>query len=97
MLGGQKCVIAASLFNQFSEGMQMRVEKIAEEALSLSSEARALPADRLVESLDPAEDGYIDKLWAAEGNRRLQELRSGQVTGIPGEEVFARLRQKYAG
>ena len=77
--------------------MHMRVEEIAEEALSLPSEARALLADRLVESLDPAEDGYIHKLWAAEGNRRLQELRSGQVTGIPGEEVFARLWQKYAG
>jgi putative addiction module component (TIGR02574 family) len=77
--------------------MHTRVEEIAEEALSLPSEARALLADRLVESLDPAEDGYIRKLWAAEGTRRLQELRSGQVTGIPGEEVFARLRQKYAG
>lgn len=77
--------------------MQLRVEEIAEEALLLPSEARALLADRLVESLDPAEDGYIHKLWAAEGNRRLQELRSAQVTGIPGEDAFSRLRQKYAG
>jgi len=77
--------------------MHMRVEEIAEEALALPSEARALLADRLVESLDPAEDGYIHKLWAAEGNRRLQELRTGHTTAVPGEEAFARLRQKYAG
>lgn len=53
-------------------------------------------ADRLVESLDPAEDGYIHDLWVAEANRRLQELRSGQAAGIPGEEAIAKLRQKYA-
>lgn len=76
--------------------MQMRVEDIAEEALALPSEARALLADRLVESLDPAEDGYIHNLWAAEASRRLQELRSGDTTGISGEDAFARLRQKYA-
>jgi putative addiction module component (TIGR02574 family) len=77
--------------------MQMRVEDIAEEAMALPSEARALLADRLVESLDPAEDGYIHNLWAAEADRRLQELRSGQTTGISGEDAFARLRQKFAG
>ena len=46
--------------------MIMRVEDIAEVALDLPSEARALLADRLVESLDPAEDGYIHSLWVEE-------------------------------
>lgn len=36
------------------------------EALVLSSEERALPADRLVESLDAAEAGRIDRLWAGQ-------------------------------
>lgn len=75
--------------------MSMRVEDIADEALALPSEARALLADRLVESLDPAEDGYIHELWVTEGKRRLQELRSGLTKGIPGEEAIAKLRQKY--
>ena len=77
--------------------MPMRVEDIADEALALPSEARALLADRLVESLDPAEDGYIHGLWVIEAQKRLQELRSGVVRGIPGEEAIARLRQKYIG
>jgi hypothetical protein len=34
--------------------MSMTVEQIVDEALGLPSEARALLADRLVESLDPA-------------------------------------------
>jgi putative addiction module component (TIGR02574 family) len=76
--------------------MIMRVEDIADVALELPSEARALLADRLVESLDPAEDGYIHNLWADEANRRLKELRSGAVSGIPGEEALAKLREKYA-
>ncbi len=77
--------------------MSMRVEEIAIEALALPNEARALLAVRLVESLDPAEDGYIHKLWVAEANRRLNELRSGSIKSIPGEEAVAKLRQKYAG
>ena len=62
----------------------------------IPSEARAMLADRLVESLDPAEDGVIHRLWATEGQRRLQELRSGAVHSIPGEESIERLRAKYA-
>ena len=51
----------------------MTVEQIAEEALGLPSEARALLADRLVESLDPAEDGQIRKLWAEIGRASCRE------------------------
>ena len=54
-------------------------------------------ADRLVESLDPAEDGQLQQLWAAEAQRRLQALRSGSVRAIPGEEAVANLRRKYGG
>jgi putative addiction module component (TIGR02574 family) len=75
----------------------MKVEEIAEEALALPSEARALLADRLVESLDPAEDGYLRQLWAAEAQRRLEELRSGKVQSIPGEDAVASLLKKYGG
>ncbi len=76
--------------------MNMTVEQIAEEALTLPSEARALLADRLVESLDPAEDGYIRQLWAAEAQRRLEDMRSGRVKAIPGDEALERVRQAVA-
>ena len=74
----------------------MTVEQIAEEALGLPSEARALLADRLVESLDPAEDGQIRKLWAAAALRRRDEVRSGRVKTIPGDEAVARVRRAVA-
>jgi Putative addiction module component len=72
--------------------MSMTVEQIAAEALSLPSEARALRADRMVESLDPAEDGVVHQLWAIEAKRRLDEVRSGRVQTIPGDEALARVR-----
>ena len=69
---------------------------MAEEALALPSEARALMADRLVESLDPAEDGQIRQLWAAEARRRLEDVRSGRVKTIPGDEVLAQVKRAVA-
>ncbi|OHC71045.1 MAG: addiction module component CHP02574 family protein [Rhodocyclales bacterium RIFCSPLOWO2_02_FULL_63_24] len=74
----------------------MTVEQIAEEALALPSEARALLADRLVESLDPAEDGLIRQLWMREARRRIDEVRSGSVKTISADEAFAQVRQAIA-
>lgn len=39
-------------------------------------------------------DSEIQRAWAAEGERRLDELLSGKVKGIPAEEVFAKLRRR---
>jgi len=77
--------------------MNLTVEQIAEEALALPSEARALLADRLAESLDPAEDGYIHQLWVKEAQRRLDDVRSGRVQTIPGEEALAQVRRAFSG
>jgi putative addiction module component (TIGR02574 family) len=71
------------------------VEQITEEALALPSEARALLADRLVESLDPTEDGYVRQLWAKEALTRRDDIRSGRVQTIPGDEALARVRQAF--
>ena len=76
--------------------MNFTVEQIAEEALSLPSEARALLADRLAESLDPLEDGYIRQLWATEARARRDDVRNGVVTTIPGQEVLERVRKSVA-
>jgi hypothetical protein len=69
--------------------------KVAEEALALPREARALLADRLVESLDPAEDGRVRRLRVAAA-RRLDDVRSGRVKTIPGEEALAQVKRAVA-
>ena len=76
--------------------MSMTVEQVAEEALALPSEARALLADRLVESLDPAEDGLVRQLWVAEARRRRDDVRSGRVKTIPGDEALAQVKRAVA-
>lgn len=73
--------------------MKFTVEQITEEALALPSEARALLADRLIESLDSAEDEQIRQLWATEARRRRDDVRSGRIKTVPGEEALARVRR----
>jgi len=72
--------------------MEITAEQIIEGALALPADARASLADRLVESLDPAEESRIHGLWSAEAQRRLDDVRSGRVKTIPGEEAMARVR-----
>ena len=83
----------AEVESVYSDSMPMTIDQIAEAALALPSEARALLADRLVESLDAAEANRIDKLWATEAKRRRDEVRQGQVQTIPGDEALARVRR----
>jgi hypothetical protein len=71
----------------------MTVEQIAAEALALPSESRALLADKLVESLDKAALSHIDHAWLAEAKRRRDEVRSGEVQTMPGDEALGNLRR----
>lgn len=72
----------------------MRTDELIDEATSLPLEERAKVVDSLLETLNPADDTQA-AAWLAVAQRRLDELRSGTVTAVPGEEVFARIRQRY--
>lgn len=69
--------------------------EIIREAETLPVEERTLVVESLLRSLNPP-DPEIDKKWAAVAKRRLQELRSGRVKPVPGEDVFAKIRQRFA-
>jgi len=73
--------------------MQFSLEQLAEQALQLPVESRALLADRLVESLDMAEPDEIQRLWVAEAERRREEIRSGQVSPVDGAQALADVRR----
>ena len=47
---------------------------------------------RLTEDLH-ASDPETQAAWKTEVDRRVQEIQSGKLQGIPGEEVFARVRK----
>ncbi|MCH2266831.1 MAG: addiction module protein [SAR324 cluster bacterium] len=70
-------------------------KEILKEAESLPVEERALVADSLLRTLN-APDEKIDDKWTVEAKRRLSELRSGQVEPISGDEVFEKVRARFA-
>ena len=72
--------------------MATTVEELADEAMNLPAESRARLADLLVESLDANELGQIDRLWVSEAKRRRDEVRSGRVETIPGDEALQKVR-----
>jgi hypothetical protein len=61
--------------------------------MQLPSASRAVLAERIVESLDLAETDEIQRLWVEEAIRRRDEVRSGGVQPIPGDEVLAEVRR----
>ena len=52
----------------------------------------AMDDDRLK---DAAGGNYFDE-WTDAAKRRLAELRSGEVKSIPGEDVFSRVKARFA-
>jgi len=74
--------------------MSRTYEEVREEALKLSIEERSWLADVMWESTLDEEQRAIQQEWIEEAERRLDELRSGKVKGIPWEEVMERLSAK---
>lgn len=72
--------------------MALTIDQLEREAMQLPAASRALLAEKLVESLDSAETDEIQKLWAVEAIRRRDEVRSGRVKPISGDQVLAEAR-----
>jgi putative addiction module component (TIGR02574 family) len=68
------------------------VRQIEADALKLTPKQRARIAERLLSSLDDGFDPENDRLWLEEAERRLDELLSGEVKGVPAEQVFKKAR-----
>lgn len=69
-------------------------KEIIEEAESLPVEERILVIESLLRTLNaPTEE--IDSEWAAIAARRLEELRSGGVKAVSGNDVFAKARERF--
>jgi putative addiction module component (TIGR02574 family) len=71
------------------------------ETIDIMERAEMLPidmklelVDRLLESISPSQK-EIDELWKIEIERRVEEVRSGEVQTIPGEQVFAEIEERF--
>jgi len=66
----------------------------------LYAETRQLPREQAAELMDlllidtfSEPDPTVEKAWGREIDRRLSEIESGKVKGIPAEEVMAKARK----
>lgn len=70
------------------------VKQIIREAELLPVEERTILVNSLLRTLNPP-DLEVDQKWVKVAKRRLEELRSGRVKGIPGDKVFAEVRERF--
>lgn len=73
----------------------MTVEQVVSEVDQMSEDQVVLLVDRLTQRLQTI-DPEIEEAWSAEIQRRVDDLESGKVREIPGDEVTARVRQLLA-
>ena len=67
--------------------MSHTAEDVLTNALSLTAEERGKVAATLIESLDEQVDDGADEAWAAEIQRRLDEIDAGKAQLIPWDEA----------
>jgi putative addiction module component (TIGR02574 family) len=74
----------------------MTLEEIVEETRQMPSDVVAELVDRILAERHGGIQSDIDLSWKREIHRRIEEIESGKVEGIPVEDSLARIR-KIAG
>lgn len=73
----------------------MSANKLMSEVAELPVEQRVLVADSILRGLHSPEP-EIEKLWTATASRRLEEIQSGKVVPVNGDEVLSRLVKRVS-
>lgn len=73
----------------------MTAEALTKEVLKLSKAEQIILAQSLLKSISDSA-GQLTEEQIAEANRRLEEIENGSVETIPADQVFSKLREKYA-
>jgi putative addiction module component (TIGR02574 family) len=76
--------------------MSTALDQIVKEARQLPRAQLAELIDLLTLELHEEIDPELEAAWADEAERRLAEIRSGQVQPVPGDQVMTELRQRAA-
>lgn len=75
--------------------METLNERLVKEAMSLPLDMRTALVDRLLKSLNVPTQRDVDRLWAEEAERRIEDVRSGKVSTISGDQVFEDVRKRF--
>lgn len=71
----------------------IKTDELFSEVISLPVEIRTQLINKLLQSINPFRKD-VDELWAKEVEKRVEEIRSGKVKTVPGEEVFKKIRDR---
>ncbi|HET6233189.1 MAG TPA: addiction module protein [Longimicrobiaceae bacterium] len=77
--------------------MSRSLEKLTTEVMELPRPDRAHLAQKLIESLHDTTDedsAEVERAWEEELGRRWAEIEAGTAKLVPGEVVFAMLRER---
>ena len=67
-----------------------------EAGMALPPTVRKDVAMRLLESIEVDEQESVDEAWTVEIGSRMDDILSGKVKTIPGQQVFAELAERRA-
>ena len=73
--------------------MTTKVDEIISMAESLPVDIKTTLVEKILNSLHPSQK-EIDALWAKEVEKRVNEIKTGKVKTIPGDEVFKEIQGK---
>ncbi len=72
----------------------IKKDTLFSEAISLPVEIRTILVNKLLESLNPTKQ-EINELWAKEAEKRVEDIKTGKVKTITGEDVFKKIGKKF--
>lgn len=73
----------------------MNTQQLIAEAIDLPVEERARLVDSLLSSLNHPV-AWVDRQWLQVAQRRLEEIKSGTVTPVSADEVFAKVWNRFS-
>jgi putative addiction module component (TIGR02574 family) len=68
--------------------------ELEQKAAQLSPVERGQLALRLIQSLEPTDDGDVEEVWRLEAERRLAQIEKGEARVVPGDDVFENARRR---
>jgi putative addiction module component (TIGR02574 family) len=73
-----------------------QLSELLEKALALSTQDRGVLIHRLIASLDEdAPEEGVEAAWDEEVKRRVDDIRSGRVQTLSGEQVLRELAEEF--
>jgi putative addiction module component (TIGR02574 family) len=76
--------------------MPLSASEFYEAGMALPPSVRKDLALRLLESIEVADQEFVDDAWTVEIGSRMDDILSGKVKTIPGEQVIAELAERRA-